>query len=298
MPTDHVHKRVLVAGATGRLGGLVDVLLARGHMVHAMTRDPASSAAARLRDAGGEIVFGDFDDPASLATAASGIDTVFATGTAHRVGPDGERRHGTNLVAAVAAAGVSHLVYCSGDGAAPDSPLPLFRVKHEVEKQIRSLPMAHTILAPVYFMENLFNPWNLPALRAGVYPRPIPVDMAIQQAAIADIIGLAALAIERPDEFAGKRITIASDEVTGHQAADALSRAIGRQFEAEQLDPAELGPGLRALFAWLERTGHDVDIPALHGRHPEVSWHSYVDWLGSQRHHLSAICPEEHATLS
>ena len=298
MPTDHVHKRVLVAGATGRLGGLVDVLLARGHMVHAMTRDPASSAAARLRDAGGEIVFGDFDDPASLATAASGIDTVFATGTAHRVGPDGERRHGTNLVAAVAAAGVSHLVYCSGDGAAPDSPLPLFRVKHEVEKQIRSLPMAHTILAPVYFMENLFNPWNLPALRAGVFPSPIPVDMAIQQAAIADIAGLAALAVERPGEFAGERITIASDEMTGHQAANDLSRVIGRRLEAEQLDPAELGPGLQMLFAWLEGTGHNVDIPALHGRFPEVSWHSYVDWLGSQRHHLAAICPQEHATLS
>jgi len=298
MPTDHARKRVLVAGATGRLGGLVDVLLARGHMVHAMTRDPASSAAARLRDAGARIVVGDLDDPASLATAASGIDTVFATGTAHRARPDGELRHGRNIAAAAAAAGVSHLVYCSGDGAAPDSPLPLFRVKHQVEEQIRSLPMAHTILAPVYFMENLFNPCNLPALRAGVYPSPIPVDMAIQQAAIADIAGLAALAVERPDEFAGERITIASDEVTGHQAANALSRVIGRRFEPEQLDPAEFGPGLRTLFAWLEGTGHNVDIPALHGRYPEVSWHSYVDWLGSQRHHLAAICPQEHATLS
>jgi uncharacterized protein YbjT (DUF2867 family) len=298
MPTDHVRKRVLVAGATGHVGGLVDVLLARGHMVRAMTRDPGSSAAARLRDAGARIVVGDLDDPASLATAASGMDTVFATGTAHRAGPDGELRHGRNIAAAAAAAGVSHLVYCSGDGAAADSPLPLFRVKHEVEEQIHALPAAYTILAPVYFMENLFNPWNLRALRGGVYPSPIPVDMPIQQAAIADIAGVAALAIERPDEFAGERITIASDEVTGHQAAGALSRKIGRQFEAEQLDPAELGPGLRALFGWLERTGHDVDIPALHGRYPEVSWHSYVDWLGSQRHHLAAICPQEHATLS
>jgi uncharacterized protein YbjT (DUF2867 family) len=221
MPTDRVRKQVLVAGATGRLGGLVHVLLARGHMVRAMTRDPGSSAAARLRDAGARIVVGDLDDPASVATAASGVDAVFATGTAHRVGPDGELRHGTNLIAAVAAAGVKHLVYCSGDGAALDSPLPLFRVKHQVEQQIRSLPLAHTVLAPVYFMENLFNPWNLPALRAGVFPSPIPVDMAIQQTAIADIIGLAALAIERPEDFAGKRITIASDELTATRAADA-----------------------------------------------------------------------------
>jgi uncharacterized protein YbjT (DUF2867 family) len=298
MPTDRARKRVLVAGATGRLGGLVEVLLARGHTVRAMTRDPGSNAAARLRDAGARIAVGDLDDPATLATAASGMDAVFATGTAHRAGPDGELRHGRNIAAAASAAGVSHLVYCSGDGAAADSALSLFRVKHQVEQHIRSLPLAHTILAPVYFMENLFNPWNLPALSVGVFPSPIPVDMPIQQAAIADITCLAALAIERPDEFAGERITIASDELTGAQAADALSKVIGRRFEAEQLDPAELGPGLRRLFAWLEGTGHNVDIPALHGRYPDVSWHSYADWLGSQRRHLSAICPQEHATLS
>jgi uncharacterized protein YbjT (DUF2867 family) len=298
MPTDRVRKQVLVAGATGRLGGLVDVLLARGHMVSAMTRDPGSSAAARLRDAGARIVVGDLDDPASLATAASGMNAVFATGTAHRAGPDGELRHGRNITAAVSAAGVSHLVYCSGDGAAADSPLPLFRVKHEIEEQIRSMPLAHTILAPVYFMENLFNPWNLRALRAGEFPSPIPVDMPLQQAAIADITGVAALAIERPHEFAGERITIASDELTAAQAAEALSRRIGRPFEAEQLNPAELGPGLQTLFAWLEGTGHSVDIPSLHRRYPGVSWHSYADWLGSQRHRLAAICPQEHATRS
>jgi hypothetical protein len=62
------------------------------------------------------------------------------------------------------------------------------------------------------------------------------------------------------------RIAIASDEVIGYETAGALSREIGRRFEAEQLDPGELGPGLRALFGWLERTGHDVDIPRSRGR--------------------------------
>jgi uncharacterized protein YbjT (DUF2867 family) len=81
---------VLVAGATGRLGVIVSTLLARGHAVRAMTRDPRSAAAARLRSAGAEVVFGDFDDPDSMAAAARGSDAVFATGTAHHVGPDGE----------------------------------------------------------------------------------------------------------------------------------------------------------------------------------------------------------------
>jgi len=117
------HKRVLVAGATGRLGVVVNVLLDRGHSVRAMTRDPTSSAAARLRAAGAEVVYGDFDDADSVAGIAVGVDALFATGTAHRAGPDGELRHGRTIAQAATASGVPHLIYTSGDGAAADSPL-------------------------------------------------------------------------------------------------------------------------------------------------------------------------------
>src|SRR5947209_103745 len=108
MPIESSQKLVLVAGATGRLGGLVDVLLARGHAVRAMTRDLDSEGAAPLRRIGAELVFGDFDDPQSLERAASGADAVFATGTVHRAGPEGELRHGLNIADAASAAGVSH----------------------------------------------------------------------------------------------------------------------------------------------------------------------------------------------
>jgi uncharacterized protein YbjT (DUF2867 family) len=266
-------ERVLVAGATGRLGAIVDVLLGRGHAVRAMTRTVDSPAAARLRELGAEVVFGDFDQPDTLAAAAAGVGAVFATGTAHRDGPDGELRHGRNLADAVAAAGVPHLVYSSGDGAAPDSPLPLFRAKFAVEEHIRSLPIGSTILAPVYFMENLFNPWNRPALTAGVFPSPIALDVRLQQIAIADLLSFAALAIERPAEFAGHRIALASDEVTGREAARALA------LRAEHTPPE--APGLRALFDWLEREGHHVDIAALREAYPEVGWHDYERWAAA-----------------
>jgi uncharacterized protein YbjT (DUF2867 family) len=297
MPTESAPKQVLVAGATGRFGELVEVLLARGHAVRAMTRYPASAAAARLREAGAEIVAGDFEDSASIATAAAGMDALFGTGTAHKAGPEGELRHGRNLAAAAAAAGVAHVVYCSGDGAAPDSALPLFRVKRQVEEQIRSLPVPHTILAPVYLMENLFNPWNVPALKSGVFPSPVALDVPVQQVAIADVAELAAIAIEGPEEFAGQRIAVASDELTAVMAADVLSDVAGRAFEPDQLDASGLGPGLQALFDWLERTGHEVDIPALHARYPEVRWHTYEAWLRSQRARLSTLCPHEHPAV-
>ncbi len=183
-----------------------------------------------------------------------------------------------------------HLVYCSGDGAASDSPLPLFRGKFEVEEHMRTLGAPHTILAPTYFMENLFNPWNLPALRAGVFPSPIPVDRALQQTSIADLIAFAALVIERPSEFIGERVALASDELSGDEAAAALARALGRDFDAEQIAAAELSPPLRALFAWLERTGRAVDIEAMRRRYPEVGWHRYEDWARSQASRFADLC--------
>jgi uncharacterized protein YbjT (DUF2867 family) len=284
-------KTVLVAGATGRLGALVDVLLARGRAVRAMTRDLDSAAAQRLRGIGAEVYYGDFEDPASIQVAAAGADCVFATGTAHKAGPAGEERHGRNVADAAAAAGVGHLVYSSGDGAAPDSPLPLFQAKARVEQHIRSVPTRHTILAPVYFMDNLFNPWNLPALRSGRLPSPIAVEKPLQQVAIADVVAFAALVIERPDEFAGQRIALACDELSAAQAAGALSSVTEREFEAEQLPAQELAPGLRALFAWLEHTGHGVDVGELRSRYPEVDWHDYAGWLRSIRSRLRGLCP-------
>jgi uncharacterized protein YbjT (DUF2867 family) len=290
MPTSE-RRSVLVAGAAGRLGVIDEILLARGHAVRAMTRNPASPDAARLAAAGAEIVRGDFDDPASIERAAGGVDAVFATGTAHKTGPEGELRHGRNLADAAAAAGVPHLVYSSGDGASPDSPLPLFRAKHRVEQHIRSLAIAHTILAPVYFMENLFNPWNVPALQAGVFPSPIPVDQPLQQVAIIDLARFATIAIERPSEFAGQRMTIASDELTGQQAASALSKVVGREVAAEQADVDQLPPGLQALFRWLREISHNADIASLHRRYPEVDWHDYQGWVTSERERLPGVLP-------
>src|SRR5262249_8173247 len=153
----------------------------------------------------------------------------------------------------------------------------------------RSLSITHTILAPVYLMENLFNPWNAPALQAGTLPSPIPVDLRLQQLAIADLATFAALAIERPDEFAGRRIALASDALTAVQAAAHLSRLIERPIEARQLPADALTPGLRALFAWLEHAEHSVDLQALRLRYPDVGWHDYPGWLRSQRPRLCGL---------
>jgi uncharacterized protein YbjT (DUF2867 family) len=287
---------MLVLSATGRIGRpIVHRLLARGHRVRAGVRDPASEAAADLVRRGALVVRADFDAPETIVAAARGAGAVVASGTAHRAGPDGERRHGLALADALSQARTDHLVYVSGAGADRSTGVPVFETKRAVEQRIATVGLTATILAPVYFMENLFNPWNLPDLKAGRFPSPIPVHAALQQVAIADLLQFAALVIEQPDEFAGQRIPIASDELSAIEAATAISRAVARNLEAKQTQADSLGPGLRALFGWLERVGHHVDVSDLHRRYPGIRWHSYDDWASSQTSRLRGLCPRGHA---
>src|SRR5215831_3553467 len=95
---------ILVCGATGRLGQLVPTLLKRGHDVRAATRNTESAAARALADLGATPVRVDFDDRPSIVAAARGADVVFAAGTGHAAGPQGDVRHGINVADAVPAA--------------------------------------------------------------------------------------------------------------------------------------------------------------------------------------------------
>ena len=284
----HSAKRILVAGATGRFGGIAELLLSRGHAVRAASRDPAHPAAARLAARGAELVYADFEDAGSLADAAQGMDAVFASGTAHRAGPAGEERHGKNLADALTWADGQHLVFVSGAGADRPAGLPLLAAKGAVEQRIRDLRLRATVLAPVYLMENLVNPWNRAALRAGVLPTPVPPTLRLQQVATQDLLALAVLALECSDAFAGARIEVASDAPTGLAAAAALSDVLGRQFMARQLPSEDLPPGLAALFAWLERDAPVVDIGAVRGRFPGIAWQDFGGWAWEHWTELAA----------
>jgi uncharacterized protein YbjT (DUF2867 family) len=275
-------KTVLVGGATGRLSAVVRALRSRGLGVRALTRETGSPRAEALRELGADVAYGDFDDPTRIEAAALGVEAAFFTGTAHRVGPEGEAQHGKNFADAVAAAGVPHVVFSSGAGADQSTGLPVFESKFAVEQHMRSLGLPATVIAPVYFMENVFNPWNVPLLQAGKLPVALPPDRCLQQVAVIDVANFAALVVERPDEFIGQRVELASDELTGRESAEVLSHLLGREVEVSQLDQDGLGPGLRALFSWLDRVGHHIDIEGLRARYPEVGWHGFGDWAREQ----------------
>jgi uncharacterized protein YbjT (DUF2867 family) len=277
---------VLVTGATGKQGGhLVRELLARGHSVRALTRKPESPAAAALAERGVTIVPGDFEDQGSLERAARGVDAVFAMATPFEIGEQAETREGVNIVRAASAVGVKHLVYSSVAGADRATGIPHFDSKFEVEQEIRRVGLPFTIVAPVFFMENFLADYMAAGLAQGSIALAVPATRRLQQIALADIAQFTALVIERRENFLGKRIDIASDELTLTTAAEAISEASGRHIEytALPLDSVrQWNEDQARMLEWFDRVGYDADIVGLRSLYPEVNWHRFSTWAREQ----------------
>ena len=157
--------KILVTGATGQQGGsVVKSLLEAGHTVRAMTRTPHGDRAKALFAAGVEIVQGDFGDSASLEEAMTGVDGVFLMGTPFEAGIDAEIEQGIRFVEAAHKVAVGHLVYTSVGDADRNTGIPHFDSKYLVEKRIIELGIPYTILAPVFFYDNMMAPFVLPGM--------------------------------------------------------------------------------------------------------------------------------------
>jgi len=275
--------RVLVAGATGKQGGEVArLLLERGHHVVALTRNPTSPAAQRLAERGASLATGDLDDRRSLERAADDVDAIFAMSAPFEGGPEGETRQGVNL-ADVAKARSKYLVYTSVGNADRQTGIPHFESKHQVELHLAKIGAEAAIIAPVYFMENLLG-LGRAALRQGVYAMTLPPSRKLAQIAVRDIASFAVLALTEKTRFVGKRVNIGSDELTGVETAEILSRAIGRPIQYRQTPLSEMRRNEDAarMYEWFERVGYTVDLPALRRDYPEVGWHTFEAWAREQ----------------
>ncbi|HWT25791.1 MAG TPA: SDR family NAD(P)-dependent oxidoreductase [Solirubrobacteraceae bacterium] len=196
---------ILVAGASGVLGSEVCRRLAAStERVRAMARTTSDPAAvAELRELGAEVVTADLKDPASLAAACAGAETVVSGVTAviPRLAGDSigsvDLAGQLALVDAAAAAGAQHFVYVSYSGHI-DHDCPLTRAKRSVERHLRDSGLAYTILRPSYFMETWLGPavgFDLAAHRVRVYGDG---DRAVSWIAVADVAEAVAACVDLP----------------------------------------------------------------------------------------------------
>jgi hypothetical protein len=130
-------------------------------------------------------------------------------------------------------------------------------------------------------MENLLGS----GLEQGQLALPLSPSTILQQSALENIAEFTALVLERRKPFLGKRIDIASDEVTGEQVAKILSNELGQRIRyvpvpLEQVYQAN--EDMARMYDWYENGGTGIDISALHQEYPEVNWLSFKDWARSK----------------
>jgi uncharacterized protein YbjT (DUF2867 family) len=214
------------------------------------------------------------------------MDAVFVVATPFEAGTEAEVRHGIAAADAAKAAGIGHLVYSSVANADKDTGIPHFDSKREVEEHIERLGVPYTIVAPVYFMENLLAPWTLPQLKEGRLPMALPSSRPLQQIALSDIVTFTRVVLENREEFAGRRVDIASDELAGEEVAKVLTRVTGHEIHyvelpLEQVRQAMGEDGVR-MFEWFDQVGYSADIATLRRDHPEAGWHTFEVWAREQ----------------
>ena len=276
-------RKILVTGATGQQGGsLARLLLHKKHKVYALTRNAQSSSAQDLRNKGANIVKGDLDDSDSLERVVKDVESVFLMGTPFEDGTEGETRRGKLMADIAKENGIEHLVYSSVANADKNTGIPHFESKYKVEQHIKNLGIPYTIIGPTFFMENLLGP----GLEQGQLALPLSSSSILQQSALQNIAEFSSMVLEGREPFLGKRTDIASDEVTGEQAAEILSNELGYKIKYVPV-PLErvyqANEDMARMYDWYEKVGTGIDISDLHQEYPEVNWLSFKDWAKLQK---------------
>ncbi len=283
-------KTILVTGAAGHQGGAVmHSLLAGGWKVKALVDDTNEASSRALYRKGADLVMGDQYDSDSLDQALKDVYGVFSVQTGEgRV--EGEIRQGKNLADRAARnAEVRHFIYSSVAGATAQTGVPFFDSKATIENHIKSIRLPSTIFRPVYFMFNFSTPEMHAAVMKGTMTIAIKPDRFLQMLAVEDLGEFVRMAFDRPDEYIGKSMDLAGDEMTMPQVAAAFSRLIGKPvhyayqpIEEVRRINAEAGK----MFEWLNDQGYHVDIAALISLHPGLL--SFESWLRKSRWAKSA----------
>jgi uncharacterized protein YbjT (DUF2867 family) len=252
---------ILVTGATGNQGGAIARhLLQRGKFkVRAIVRDQNKPAAQALKQAGVELIQGDFNDRTSLDRALQGVYGVFSVQD-FRDGVDTEIRQGSAITDAAKAANIEHFVYSSVGGAERNTGIPHFDSKFQVEEYVRAIELSYTIMRPVFFFYN-YNGMR-PMVENGTLFQPLSPDTKLQQLSEEDYGAMVAEVFERPADFINREIEVASVEMTMPEIAGAFSHILGKPVNYQQI-PFEAGEEVTIMFRWFENVGYAADLAEL-----------------------------------
>lgn len=259
---------VAVLGGTGPTGRrVVAALRARGARTVVVTRSPAAASAASTPD--GEVRYGDFRDPSSLAAAVAGAGAVYII-------PPTFQPDEAELIAAAA-----HACETSGVGRVvlhsvlhPHCPRMAHHLrKADGEDALRRTGTGWTILQPAMYVQTVTETL-LSFEREGVVPVPWNPETALSPIDVGDVAEVAATVLLQPGheyatyELAGPRPRGVADMV--RVVADLQGRPLtAKQVPAESILPYPAGSAAaETLLAMCREYGEH----GLLGNPRVVSW--------------------------
>ncbi len=152
-------KRVLVAGATGYLGGFVaKEFKARGCFVRALARDPQKLDSVEIHI--DEAVQGEVTVPESLNGVCEGMDVVFSSvGITRQKGPltfrDVDFQGNVNLLKAAKDAGVNKFVYVSVFRGPELEHLAIIKAHEDFVRELKGSGLEYAVVRPTGYFSDM-----------------------------------------------------------------------------------------------------------------------------------------------
>ncbi len=205
-----------------------------------------------------------------------------------------EERQGKALIDASLKHGVRQFVYSSVDRGGPEKSdkdptnVPHFASKYRVEQYLFEKAGARemmdwTVLRPVGFYENLV-PGFLGKVFSTSWKITLPKDKPLQLVATSDIGHFAAEAFLKPEEYKGRKISLAGDELTYGQFEETFQQKTGRPMPTTFSFIAALinwlVKDLGYMFRWFRDVGYGADIQSLRRTHPDLK--DFGTWLETE----------------
>lgn len=261
---------VLVTAASGHLGRLVlDALLARGVPaadIRAGARSPESLTG--YADRGVDVVWLDYNDPASAEAAVKDVDRVLLV-SGSEVGRRVEQHRA--VIDAAGAEGVRHLIYTSAPKAT-DTTLVLAPEHRATEELVRASGIPFTILRNNWYTENYAQ--DLATARATGTLVTSAGEGRVASAARADYAEAAAVVLTE-DGHTVQIYELAGDEAWDFETlAAAFTEVLDRPVEVRQvpteehvaiLEQAGLDVGSAGFVAALDANIRDGELAATDG---------------------------------
>ncbi|GAA4899837.1 SDR family oxidoreductase [Streptomyces coeruleoprunus] len=245
--SDHIPMRVAVVGATGFQGGAVARLLAdRNHRVRTLSRRPEGDRPPLPGVACASGDLGSAEDVRALFEGATHAAVVLP------LVYDRERvlRYAQHIAAAARSAGVRRIVYNANTRVPRTTTgVAAFETRRIAEDVLRESGVPLVVLRPPVYLDNLFSPWNGPALvNEGVLAYPLPERTRTAWLSHQDLAE-AVYAALTVDGVAGRTFDIGGERgLTGQELAAAFARSLGRPVRYVPLDPEVFEQGLARVL--------------------------------------------------